>query len=219
MWMALSLRLASADVSFTPVTWGTGGNNLGWSHVVGDASSITSPATGGAGDGKGFLAINFDAADPIYLFQTETVANSGPGYTGDYRNRDLGLKFSLLGYTNAHYLLYFVSSAPGSEGTWIWDLGDSAANQTWQTFTVNFQTRGAGGWDSDSTGSLLNALAMVDSIGLTITYALPDVPMPMQFGLDNWQFFVPEPGVTSMAALLLLSVVFWGRRIHRSSRS
>ena len=215
LWGLVSLMVCLAqqvvaDVSLDPVTWGTGGNTLGWVGG-GDANPVTSPGSGGNPDG--FLAINFDAADP-FTYQTNYVANSGAGYTGNYTG--LGLKFDLLGYASSLEQVFFVSSADGTNSTWYLTLVDpTPLDQTWQTYNVSFQQPGS--WYTGDSVDFLTALSQVDSIGLIVSQFGTDVPM--QYGIDNWQFlqdqsqlYVPEPGVTAMAVMLLLSLAFWGRR-------
>lgn len=200
---------ASADVSMDLVTWGTGGSTLGWTGT-GDANSITSPASGG--NPGGFLSVQFDAAFPgVY---SEIVSNSGAGYTGNYGGLDL--KFDLLGYSNSVQQLFFVSSA-GGPSTWFLTLVDPPVqDQSWQTYSVSFKTQGS--WYTGSSVQFLDALAQVDSIGLVITHFGSDTPL--QYGLDNWQFlsdqsqlFVPEPGTTAMAAMLVLTLGLWARKL------
>lgn len=211
-WLVVSCQLAVADISYAPVTWGSGGDLLGWTNQGGDANSVTSPATGG--NPGGFLAINF--AEAYSVMESNVVANSGPGYTGDYRSRDLALKFDFFGYQSSLQQLFFVSSADGRFSTWKWVIPEPLVDQQWQTYSVSFQDQGswyvAGG---DTNVNFLDALAQVDSIGLTVSHMNLG---NMQYGLDNWQFSVPEPGETAMAAVLLLTMAFWGQRALRARR-
>jgi hypothetical protein len=212
----LSFRPACGDISFAPVTWGNGGSTLGWAQQSGNATSVDSPSTGGSGDNRGYLAINFDPADPM-TFQSTAVANAGPGYNGDYRSSGLGLTFDLRGYASSYHQLYFVSAAAGGS-TWWWDLQAPAADQVWQSYTVNFHQEGPGAWYTAGSADFLTALSQVDSIGLILSHYGTDASM--QYGLDNWQFNlpVPEPGVAAMGAVLALTTLFWVRRIMRARR-
>lgn len=206
---------ASGDVSFAPVTWGDGGSLEGWVNQGGDAVSVTALATGGSRDGRGFLAIDFPPTQPMGL-QANAVANSGAGYTGYYLDPSLGLRFDLMGYPGSIQAIYFTSSVGGGS-TWQWDLfvADEAGHG-WRTYLVNFQQQlefdSVGWYRTAGTVDLLTALSYVDSIGLIVSHYGPPVPVAMQYGLDNWQFFVPEPDVTAMAAILILSAAFWGWR-------
>jgi hypothetical protein len=203
-------RYATADVSMSAVSWESGiGDTLGWT-TQGDANPATSPTTGG--HPGGFLSINFDPS-PL-MPQTGSV--SGPGFAGNYT--DLTLQFDLLGYATSVQQLYFVSSAPGAVSTWYLTLvNPPVQNQTWQTYNVSFQQQGS--WYTGDSASFFTALSQVDSIGLILNHGA--TASAMQYGLDNWQFsqfFVPEPGVTAMAGIVLLSMAFWGRRVFRARR-
>jgi hypothetical protein len=212
-------RLAAADPSTEVVTWNAGVDTVGWVQG-GDAASVSSPATGGNPGSGGYLSVNFDAADPLN-WQTGFVTNSGAGYMGNYSG--LGLKFDLLGYGSSVQQLFFVSSAAGSNSTWIMTLVDPPAlNQTWQTYNVSFKNQGS--WYSGESVDFLTALSQVDSIGLIMSHFGTETPM--QYGLDNWQFlrdhtefYVPEPGVSAMVAMLMLSAAFWGWRAFRTRRA
>lgn len=207
---------AFADVSMDPVTWGSGGSLLGWSGA-GDANAVTSPASGGNPDG--YLGIAFDAAD-FPTFQIASVSNSGTGYTGNYSG--LGLKFDLLGYAGSVHELFFMSSSGGSSAWRLTLVEPPVAEQTWQTFNVSFLTQGSWYRESGDEVDFLTALAQVDSIGLVVSHL--NLEAPMQYGIDNWQFmdqsqlYVPEPGSMAMAAVVVLSALFWVRRSFKAPR-
>jgi hypothetical protein len=217
---ALSVLLAApswASVSFERVTWGTGGTVLGWAvpPPEGDAISLTAPATGGSLDDLGFLAMDFSAANPSTQ-QADRMANGGAGYTGNYiQDKVGGVTFDLKGYSGSTLQLYFVSSADGGS-TWWWDLDAPVVDQEWQNYRVNFRDQGINGWHTSGSMDFINALSQVESIGLIVGHYGTD--MPMQYGLDNWQFqlAVPEPETTSMAAVIGLSALVWVRRMRRT---
>ena len=54
----VSAGIALADISFDEVTWGGGGDTLGWDNT--NAATISSPGAGGNPDG--FVNLHFDAA-------------------------------------------------------------------------------------------------------------------------------------------------------------
>jgi hypothetical protein len=213
----LTCGVVRADVSFDPVTWGTGGNTLGWSNIVGDANAVTSPATGGNPDG--YLAIPFGAVDPL-TFQSAEVGTASPGFTGDYSN--LGLTFNLLGYQAAEMGLFFVSSAGGAS-KWTLALDyNPPVDHMWQPYDVDFLSQGLWVRESGSV-DFLTAIAQVDSIGVLLRHL--SWGEEMTYGVDNWQyylggqFYVPEPGVAAMGAVLALSAVIWARRTRRPRRA
>jgi hypothetical protein len=204
-----------ASVSVEKVTWDSGPvPGWGWS---GDATSLTTEPAGG--NLNGFLALNFDAALPI-TYQSAQVSNSSAGYTGDYRG--YYLTFDLLGYGASDYELFFVSSASGSNETWYLTFLDKpTVDQAWQPYNpyvITFAQTQWGGWYGGA-GNFMNALSQVDSIGLIVYHSGTEVPM--MYGIDNWQLQltpVPEPEVGIMAIVLVMSGLFWMRRVISARR-
>jgi hypothetical protein len=205
-----AVGLSHGSISYELVTWGSGGNTLGWASVGGGGADVTSPGTGGNPDG--YLNMQF-VVTGVSGPQIDAIANGGAGYTGNYTT-DTALRFNYLGYPGSVASLYFDSSAGAAGSTWELTLPEGS--HTWRTLTVAMregtQFPGYDGWTdvSGSGDSFLLALSQVDRIGLIIQTT--SAPGTYDFGLDNWQFYVPEPGAMSMVMTALLSIGLTFRR-------
>jgi hypothetical protein len=195
-------RCVQGSVSYEPVTWGTGGDSLGWASQDG-VGTVSSP--GGGGSPGGYLAMGF-AVDPFPVAQSDAVATSADGFTGDYTSVGTAT-FEFLGYASSAQSLYFVSSAGGGS---VWEYVLNSSAHAWESFTVGFQD--GSGWNLVSgSETFATALSQVDLIGIKVEHL--NLDSPLDYGLDSWQFAqnVPEPGTVSITILALLSIAFAGR--------
>ena len=193
VWL-LAAGLASADISFQRVTWGNGGDPLGW-YSRDAVGTVSSPGTGGNPDG--FLQFAFVGAQFPGL-QSDALVTSAAGYVGDY-TIGTGLSFNFLGSPSSAQALYFQSAAGG--GT-IWTYTLSPASSGWENYSVSFLSDA--GWTRLSgSASFASALTQVSLIGITVTH-LND-GSPVTYGLDNWEYLgsVPEPAAVWMVVAAL----------------
>ena len=214
-WAPVFLVVAMAstvmgNVSFDKVTWGNGGDTLGWASQGGVAASVTAPAEGE----NGYLSMNFNPTDPMPMVQSDRLATSGGGYTGSYAGVS-GATFDFRGQAGAPQWIFF----EGGASTWEQLL--TGAAPSWQPYSVSFVTDS--GWSrvGSSSESFAQALADVKLIGFETTFI--DSGSPFAYGVDNWQFTpssfadaVPEPdSVLMMVALLLSLGVMFGKPFLR----
>jgi len=206
-------ELVSAALTFTPVTWGSGGDTLGWfsTNVVGGGvgSGATSPATGGNPASSGYLSLHFEPPTPIPTGPVHgEMVTMGAAYTGDYTAEHfagaepLFVQFDFLGFPVGTQFLYFESSAGGGS-SWAYEL--TGVEDTWVTQAIPFGTDA--GW-TQLSGADPFALALTDVslIGIQVDYLIDGEPL--DFGIDNWHFLiaVPEPGEIALAITMLLCV-------------
>lgn len=198
---------ASGAIAFEPVTWGSGGDMLGWQKGSGDAASLTSPGSGGNPDGH--LSLNFDSNNPMPQF--DEMYTQQEGVTGDYTAfSGLSVSFDFRGFTGGSQSLYFESDSGVTR--WIFDL--DIASEGWLTHRVGFGS--ASGWfHASGQTDFFEALASVSAIGFMLGYQDPN--NAFSFGLDNWRFGneVPEPGAVALA----LSVLGASLAVLRRNRS
>ena len=185
-----------------PELWTSG--TAGWTNTTGDAT-LSNPGTGGAGPGEGYLRITFgELGMPSY--EEDTIYTDQEGDVGDYRIF-LELRFSFYAEDTAPLsaVLYFHSTM--SDSIWEFAFGDDIIVGTWTDFAImlDYDEGWAGPGDADDFEA---DLANIDWIGINIARN-PDVGQ-QDYGLDNWEYYIPEPGTMSAlaAAFLSLAVVF-----------
>ena len=197
-WLSVT---ACASVSFIPVTWEPGGNTMGWTNAGGLATGVGTigvPATGG--DPAAYLRLLFPA-DPFPVIPLDSMVAAGEGYTGDYISQgSQQVVFDFLGYPTSPQAFYFASSAGG--GSW-WEYTFTSSDHVWETHAISF--RNPDGWTQVSGSTdFITALSQVDLIGIVVQHL--NLDDPLVYGLDNWQFQVPEPSEWAMLGVALLSV-------------
>jgi len=202
-----------ADPTFGLVTWGGGGDTLGW--VSNSFASITSPGSGGNPDA--YLLTHFDGVGGPPTVETDTMQNTDAGYTGNYAQyTGLGVNFDFLGYPSSAQSLYFESTAGGGS-TWGYDFASTAHAWESQSISLNDDM----GWTRLSgSDDFSTALGQVSSIGVTVEHL--NTGAPFDYGLDNWQYSdadaaVPEPGTVAMILTAFLSMAgVFQRNIRKS---
>ena len=204
--LAIVTPSSQASISFDAVTWGNGGDTLGW-HSTGGVATVTSPALGGNPDG--YVNAHFAVGAPPGP-TTDAIVSTNEGYIGNYAGYNgLTLRFDYLGYSEMAQSLFFTSTAGGGS-TWAYNLTVPAHN--WTGYQVSFAN--PSGWTRLSGASdFATALTQVDMIGLTILNS--QSLTTFDYGLDNWQYFqgyVPEPGSLALGLTGLLSVGMTFRR-------
>jgi hypothetical protein len=214
---------ARAAISFAPVTWGGGGDTLGWFTTnlsqatffptAGQTSSATSPGAGG--NPSGYLNMGFPGS---LVPATELLVTDAAGFTGDYTLDPVAsVSFDWLGMPASATALYLVSSA-GLGSSWIHTF--SATSGSWESESISF---GSGLWTQlgGPATTFASALSQVSLIGFSVTSPALGFGNPTDFGLDNWQNTaaaagVPEPGEWAMIITVLGSVVITLRRARRA---
>ena len=201
--LGLLAHSASAVVSFEPITWGSGGDTLGW-YVTGETHpvSLTSPAVGG--NPSGFLQAAF-GGDPA--FQSASIVLDSGSYFGNYwADHVAGVRFQFLGFPGTPQSFFFASAS----GT-IWSYDIVTVNRNWNNnsfyaaFNENNYTKIAG------SQTLQQALTEVALVGFSVSHLDVD---PFTYGIDNWRLVhaIPEPGSMAMALTALVSALATFRR-------
>jgi hypothetical protein len=218
----LSAMPARAAISFAPVTWGNGGDTLGWfttnlnqltfMPTAGQTSAATSP---GGGNPGGYLNMGFPGS---LVPATELLVTDAAGFTGDYTGyAGLSVGFNWLGMPASATALYLVSSS-GLGSSWMHTF--SATSGSWESESIGF---GSGSWTQlgGPATTFQSALSQVSLIGFSVTSPALGFGNPTDFGLDNWQYSVaatgvPEPGEWAMILTVLGSVALTLRRTLRA---
>jgi hypothetical protein len=208
------LATVRADISYDLITWGSGGNTLGWTSrdAVG---GVSSPGTGGNPDG--FLLMRFVPPGPPSL-EGDLLYTTAAGFIGNYQLA--GVKFDFLGYPSSAQALYLESTAAGGS-TWVQTFTSGAHGWEGESFQFLFET----GWTRLSgSAEFGTAMSEVSLVGLKLQH-LNDGDTTFDYGLDNWQFqdlswMVPEPGAGWMllAALAPGAALLWRRRARTTAK-
>ena len=209
--LSLSVCTASATVIIAEETWDTGFQ--GWSNQTGFATSIANPGTGGNPDG--YFRIDFDAQTPpptpgenydiVRTFSTPADSL----FTGNYIENDVAaVRFDFFAEdTEAAFVgIYFGVST--NSNVWRYNGLVSPEVGTWTTLTAYFDfnagwTRGPGSTEAQ----FLADLQAVDWIGVYIRRSGIN---EQDYGIDNFQLFVPEPSEYAImfCSLLLMGAVY-----------
>ena len=199
--LILLVGSASADLSFDKVTWGHGGDTLGWYTTNGVAAAL-SPAVDG--NPYGWLLMSFDANPaPFPVFETDSLVVTNEGYIGNYDRYSQfgmlgpGVKFDFLGYPSSAQALFF-ESAGGSR----WAKDFQVHSHTWESHMIDFN--GIGWAQVTGAETFQESLRHVDLVGFIVEHLNFDDAF--DYGVDNWQYVIPEPGATAMMLTVLLAV-------------
>ena len=180
-----------------PVTWGSGGNTLGWYSDLG-VGTVTSPNAGVPHEG--YLDILFDPTVPVPSSQFDRLMTQGVGYIGDYTSvPGLGVGFDFYGAPSAISLVLESAAGGGSQ----WEYGFTPSGLGWETFWISLSS--PAGWTRYGGAADPFALALTDVSAIGFYITAPDSAAPLNYGLDNWDYGTPEPGTfAGMSVLLLL---------------
>ena len=209
VWAATSLLSHAGIALYTPQTWSnTPYSAEGWTNLPFGTglASLTNPG--------GYLNIRFSdqgAGPPAY--EEDTVYANGSSYTGSYYSAG-GIRFSFYAedILPLSSVLYMHSGVDAS--LWEFAFSNTMAG-VWQQQDVPLAY--SAGWSGPGgAAAFSNALANIDWIGVNIARAMNTIQQ--DYGLDDWEYYIPEPGATCLLAAALLALWFaWRRRTERSS--
>jgi len=220
------LTLATANavpVINTPETFNSGLN--GWQYTVMDPGNPTATVTSAViGSHTNALYVSFKEQSEAMVPPTELVhafADTNSVFTGDYRpatieqsygvqNLGAAFKFYSGDSFDGGLALFFHSSISGNE--WRYGLSVPATLDTWYTYAVPIAWSSDGAWNSGGLGEteFLTDLASVDQIGILVQRSFDTAPE--NYGLDDFQLYVPEPSTYAMLAFTFLTLGLTMRR-------
>lgn len=202
---------SSAILVIHEETWDSGFQ--GWSNETGFATTISNPGVGGNPDG--YFRIDFDAQGPppppgenYDIVRTySTPADSL--FTGNYIEQGLqGVQFDFFAEDRspAFVTVYFGVSTNAN----VWRYTNMAIGDvgTWTTLRAYFDFNA--GWSrgpGSTEAQFLADLQAVDWIGV---YIRRNGVGEQDYGIDNFQLFVPEPSeyVMMLCSLILIGAVY-----------
>ena len=198
----------------SPRTFG-GGITDGWvtdggTGDGGGTTSLSNPSTGSpapGGNPGGYMGINIVYGGPP-LPQDPGISNTTALYTGDYSIAD-AIQFDFIAYDHAPAAGSAVLLHTSSAGTWThaFTYLESQVG-TWVHYVIPLVPSA---WTG--TGDFLTAIGpnTVTGAGLDIEGSI-GFGGTQRFGLDNWQYTVPEPRTYFMLAAALLGLASTFRR-------
>jgi hypothetical protein len=167
---------------------------------------VTSPGTGG--NPQGYLDMHFDGA-AFPTIEQDFLVTQAPDYVGDYTGRRLN--FNFLGYPSSACSVYFESTAGGGS-VWVQDF--TVDMNGWMGVDVGFGNGSAWTRISGPEDNFALALTQVSEIGVAIQHL--NTGIALDYGIDNWQAYVPEPGAVAMYLTALISTLVVCRTQIRS---
>lgn len=169
-----------------------------------DTVTISHVATGGNPDG--YMQITFNYSGPPVLLNP-TISNTTDAYTGDYTIAEaISFDFIALDVApTAGSAVFLVTSTGGTWTSAFSYLGSQVG--TWVNYVIPLT---AAYW-SGGIGDFETAIGpnTVTAAGLDLGGGLVD---GARFGIDNWQYTIPEPRTYFMLAAALLGLATTFRR-------
>ncbi|MBN1670809.1 MAG: hypothetical protein JXR37_07245 [Kiritimatiellae bacterium] len=206
----LATGLVAGPVIDDPVDWSSPPSVEGWKDTDGVAS-VANPA--------GYLQITFPAQGGPPDPQEDVIYTDGADLTGDFQTAETNLAVQFDFYAEdalpgAGSLALWMHSS-GSDRTWRYSFNNTAIG-VWETHAVPFDPNDAN-WQGEGTAEdFWTDLATIDWIGIRISTW---DTQQLDFGLDNWEYFVPEPGSVYVVATALLAMAFVFRERLRALAS
>lgn len=204
--LLLALRTADAGIVLNdPELWDSG--TAGWENTapIGtETADLDNPGTGGPdGGGDGYLSITFNQMGVAQ----DTIYTSGEAYTGNYQlYQPLGLSVTFDFYSpisSSGMTALYLHSAVSDD---LWTYAFDAASG-WNSYAISFDyDAGWSGWGTSA--DFWDDLANVAWIGINIE----DPGGGNIYGLDNWQYAIPEPGQIFLSLAAMLSMLLAWRR-------
>jgi len=202
VFVITSTAIATPTVG-TPQTWDSG--NQGWSN---DGTLGGTGVSGNLGNAGGVLRLTLPADGNPFSDASDFMYATGPAYTGVLTVPGIaGVKFSFfasnLGGADA---LGTTTLRMVSGNNHIWERGFYASSVP-TVYSIGFTDGGAWAPVDFTPGvgdSFLTDLGTVTAIGIYVSRAQGST-LPQTYDLDNWEYFVPEPGTMCMVGTVLLS--------------
>lgn len=196
----VTFMLVAIGVHATPTmgyteSWTNPPSLSGWANAAPIGTTLAT-LTNPAGE---YLRIHFDARDnPGDPPNEDTVYSQGLNYTGSYSEVSaVNFRFLAEDFLPSASAVYMRGSS-GRE----WERAFSVSQtNNWESFTVAFSH--SDGWVGGTAGQFLSDLADIDAIGVYV--AGPLNFDPQDYGLDDWQYAIPEPGTLCMLAAVFAS--------------
>lgn len=194
-----SVPAYGGPILYDPETWDSG--TSGWTNEApegtGDAS-LSNP--------DGYLKITFpsQAGEPEY--EEDTIYTKQAGETGNFaqfgNNLILSFRFYAEDVLPLSTVLYLHSSSSGN--IWEYAFANTAVG-VWTRHEIAFiYDKGWAG--PGGAGTFRNDLSTIDWIGINIARKLDTIQQ--DYGLDDWVYFIPEPGAMCMLASTFVSLMF-----------
>jgi len=204
----LGFLFGTPEVLATPVmppttqTWDVADNLYSWTNAPALGNALSPLSNPG-----GYLQMTFPAVGDPFSPANDFMYSQDAAYVGGLTN-SWGVRFSFRASDLGSATLRF-----RSESGHIWDLGFDTTTD-WTTNTLYF-VYSQYGWQSTTAGltesDFYTDLASVDTIGIYVDRVLGDTST-QYYDLDNWEYFVPEPGTICMLGTFLLSFGLAQRR-------
>ncbi len=194
-----SIPAYGGPVLYDPETWDSG--TSGWTNAApegtGDAT-LSNP--------DNYLKITFAAQSGEPEYEEDTIYTKQADEVGSFRkygqNLTLSFRFYAADVLPLSSVLYMHSSSSGN--VWEYAFANTAVG-VWQRHEIAFiYDRGWAG--PGGAGTFLNDLSTIDWIGINIARKLDTIQQ--NYGLDDWVYFIPEPGAMCMLASTFVSLMF-----------
>lgn len=192
-----SIPAYGGPVLYDPETWDSG--TSGWTN---EAPEGTGDAT--LSNPDNYLKITFAAQSGEPEYEEDTIYTKQADEIGYMRKNGLILSFRFYAedVLPLSTVLYMHSSSSGN--IWEYAFANTAAG-VWQRHEIFFIYDS--GWAGPGgAGTFWNDLGTIDWIGINIARKLETIQQ--DYGLDDWVYFIPEPGAMCMLASTFVSLMF-----------
>jgi len=181
--------------------WTASGSLAGWTNAApyGTGNAVLT-------NSSGFLMLSFPAQGmPAVL--ADTMYGTGTQYSGSFALAQLAVRFNFLAEDAlpSSSVLY-MHAVSGREWTYAFD---NPAVNVWTMQDVTFDYNFGAGWSGGSQAQFNSDLSAIDAIGIRINNRF-DYTGQQDYGLDDWTYYIPEPGTVCLLAsfFLCFGIVF-----------
>lgn len=204
-----SLRAYGGIVLNDPEMWSIAGDLEGWTNAP---PTNPAPVDTTLSNPSNYLRITFDdqgAGPPSE--EDDIIYTAGDDYTGSYQiGQLLGVTFDFLAEDMLPWAAALYLHSTVSTGIWEYSFLDMLTAGSWSDVSIPFDYDA--GWIGKPGGQsqFWSDLAYIDWIGVDIARAW-DTSL-QDYGIDNWEYYIPEPGSTCVLASALISLAFTFRK-------
>ncbi len=187
----------------TPETWDSGLG--GWTNAPPEGTGTATLSNPDA-----YLRISFAAQSGAPQYEEDTIYTKAPSETGAFQAYlpELRLSFSFYAEDVLPLSSVLYMHAADSGNIWEYAFANTVVGE-WTQHVVSFDYDTGWVGPGDAT-TFWTDLANIDWIGINIVRQLNVIQQ--DYGLDDWVYFVPEPGVISMLATVVVSLAFTLRK-------
>ncbi len=211
--LCLAAGPAGAYVVLSEVTWGTGGDTLGWTADE-DFVDLTSPGAGGNPDGYLDLAYLDSRQQPGEAYSV-VYAGASSVFSGDWTD-EMWVEFDFWADDVQPGGIELQWQSSTNSTVWRYTL-TSPDVQSWETlsasFTYNETLWRYGDFGGGNLDLFLSDLSSIEWIGVLL---YDNTTAANNYGIDKWQLMIPEPGEYDMPCGALAMTLLSLRRRRRA---